>query len=251
MKYTALIIDDEENGRDAIKSVVAKYCPHITVLDIAKNASDAISKINELAPHLIFLDINLGDGTGFDVLKKVNIIPKTIFITAYNDYAIKAFKVNAVDYLLKPFDPLELVEAVTKTVQILEQKNENDFTPEKTLIKNNDTEASKIVLPTLKGFEVVAIDAINFLESDNNYTIFNLLNGEKKMVSKTLKHFEEMLSPKMFFRCHQKFLVNLNSIIEYQKGEGGFLILKNNIEVDVSRRKKEELITLMHENFLK
>ncbi len=246
-KTRLLIIDDEEQGRSAVQSLVEKYCPHIAVCGTADSKASAIRQILDLQPELITLDINLGDGTAFDVLKEIPNPPKTIFITAYDEFALKAFKYNTVDYLLKPFDRLDLIEAISKSVQALGQADSNS--PEKNFGHFTAEKPSKMVVPTATGFEVLLMDDISHLEADNNYTTFHLLNGERKVVSKTLKHYEDLLTEDGFFRCHQSYLIRLNQIKSYVKGEGGTVYMQNGAQIDVSRRKKEELINLINERF--
>jgi two-component system, LytTR family, response regulator len=243
----AIIIDDEELGRNALKTTILRFCPYVNIIAEASNCKDAIELININEPNLIFLDIDLGDGTGFDVLRACKIKPKTIFVTAHNDFAIKAFKFNAIDYILKPFDPLDLVESIAKSIEHLEISDAN--LPEKTVVESYDTKLQKIVVPTSNGFEVLSIDEIEYLEADNNYTTFYLTNGSKKLVSKTLKYYDDLLNEFDFFRSHQSYLVNSIYIKEYIKGEGGLLIMKNGSEIDVSRRKKEDLIALISKKY--
>lgn len=250
MQYTVFIVDDEEQGRAALVAVLNKYCSFVQIAGEAKNTQDAIEGINTLKPDIVLLDINLGDGTGFDVLKKCIILPKTIFVTAYSDFALKAIKVSAVDYVLKPFESSEIIEALKKATKQLQGEKFSSL-PEQTAVSNGLDKPERIVLPSSNGYDVLNLNDINYLASDNNYTIFYLINNSKKVVSKTLKHFEELLSSSGFFRCHQKYLVNLNHIVKYHKVEEGTLLMKNNLSVDVSRRKKEALIVLMREKFLK
>lgn len=250
MQFTVYIVDDEEQGRAALVTVLEKHCPFLKVVGEAKSTQEAIEGINNLKPDIAILDINLGDGTGFDVLKNCKILPKTIFVTAYSDFALKAIKVSAVDYVLKPFEAIEIVEALTKATTQLKGEKFSRL-PEQTAISNGLDKLERIVLPSSHGYDVLNLNDINFLASDNNYTIFYLINNSKKVVSKTLKHFEELLSSNGFFRCHQKYLVNLNHIVKYHKLEEGALLMKNNLSVEVSRRKKEALTILMNEIFLK
>lgn len=248
-KIKLLVIDDEEQGRNSVKSVIEKYCPYIELLGFSNSKENAIRDILSLKPDVITLDIQLGDGTGFDVLKSLENPPKTIFITAFDSFAVKAFKFNAIDYILKPFDQLELVEALSKSTALLENVNYNS--PEKNFKDFDPEKPTKLVVPTSHGFEIILLNEISHLTADNNYTTFHLINGARKVVSKTLKHYEDLLKDTGFFRCHQSHMIQINQIKSYNKGEGGIVYLQSGAQIDVSRRKKEELIQLVNHNFFR
>jgi len=243
----AIIVEDEENGRIALKNLIENYCPKITELFLAENVSQAVQIISKEQPQLLFLDIELPDGTGFTVLEK---IPKynfnIIFVTAYDNFAQKAIKHSAIDYILKPYDPLDVLKAVEKAA--LELGKEDLHKKVDTLLQNKQ-QINKIALPTQNGLIIKPIADITYLESENNYTFFNFINSEQILITKTLKHFEGLLSNNQFIRTHQKFLVNVDFIEQYVKGEGGYVIIKGK-EIPVSRRKKEEVIALMKDSFL-
>lgn len=242
-----LIIDDEEQGRNAVSFVLSAYPAAFKIVGFADGVKDAIAKIQEFNPDLILLDINLGDGTGFDVLKALENPPKTIFITAYDNYAIQAFKFNAVDYVLKPFEATELLDALERAKKLLQIEQANF--PEKQLKNYNQLDPEKLVVQSFKGFEMLNIKDIFYLEADNNYTNF-ILKDRKILVSKTLKYFEDLLSEFGFFRCHQSYLIQTNQIKEFTKYSGSSIEMKNGHFVDVSRRKRDELLKLIKEFFL-
>jgi two-component system LytT family response regulator len=248
-KIKILIVDDEEQGRNAVQQAVKKYCPHLEIVALADSKEDAVIKIELLKPNILLLDIHLGDGTGFDVLKEISYSPKVIFITAFDNFAVNAFRFNAIDYLLKPFDPLELVEALGKSLNLL--SSESGVIPEKELLHFQAEKVQKLVIPSNSGFEVIELANISYLKADNNYTHIYLINNERKMLSKTLKYFEELLTDSGFFRCHQSFMIRLDQIKEYTKGEGGTLILHSGAQIEVSRRKKEELMEQMKHIFIR
>jgi two-component system, LytTR family, response regulator len=246
--YSALIVDDEVRVRETLSHMLSVYCPNINVIGEANSVASGYSMIKDLKPDVIFLDVKLPDGTGFELLKKFPSIDFFfIIITAYEDYAIQAFKVSALDYILKPIDSTDLINAVSK----LSKTNSSDETNLKlnTLFSNIDdskNEIRKIVLKTQESVFVVDIDDIVRCESQNNYTLFHLLNKSTILVSRTLKEFDEMLSPLSFIRCHQTHLVNSKYILKFIKHPNLQLIMADEISVPVSIRKK-----LTIENFLK
>ena len=239
----AIIIDDEVSGRKAIKNYIVKYTPEIEIIDEADNVKNGLFSVLTHQPDIVFLDINMPDGTGFDLLEKLpNINFKIIFITAYEQYAVKAFKYSAIDYLLKPLNPDDFIAAIKK----LKSENKLEEIEQKVeLLLKNKIKLEKIALPTSSGLKLIYLYDIIRCESDNNYTFFHLKNNTKLLVSKTLKEYDELLSDEGFYRCHKSHLVNINYIKEYLKGEGGSVILEDGSHVDVSRRKKEGLMTLL------
>lgn len=195
--------------------------------------------INRTQPDLVLLDINLTDGTGFDLLKKFNGFQfKLIFITAHEEYAIQAFKFSAVDYILKPVVASDLLNAVEKAGKAIQQ--EETELKISALLANLD-KIKKIVLKTAESIHIIHVKNIIRCEADVNYTNFYLDNGERLIVSRTLKEFAEMLEPAGFFRTHQSHLVNLDHISRFDKTEGGHLVLADDSIVPVSSRKREEL----------
>lgn len=238
-----VVIDDELNGRNIVKSFLEKYCDGVNVIGEADGVESGIECIIENNPDLVFLDIQMQDGTGFDLLEK---LPKRnfklVFVTSFDHYAIKAFKFSAVDYILKPVDPDQLVEAVEKVKAMAPADNVE--TKIDVLISNINS-LEKIALPSMDGIRFIKINEIIRCESDNNYTLFYLTSKEKILVSKTLKDFEILLSGSKFYRVHKSHLVNLKFISKYIPGEGGYLILEDGSHVDVSRRKKEGLMQIL------
>ena len=241
---TALIVDDIEDSRINLKADLRDYCPQVEVIGEADGVISALKQIKERTPQIVFLDIHLGDGSGFDILELLPSIDfKVIFTTASDAFAIKAFKYSAIDYLLKPIDPDELTEAVKNAVS--QYKLEH---PQVELLKqhlNKDEGISQIALSTLERIHVVDIASIVRCESSDNYTTFYFEDAKKIMVSKTLKTYENLLSSSGFYRVHQKHLVNKDFIKEFVKSEGGYLLLRNNDSIPVSTRKRTQVIDLL------
>lgn len=241
-----LIIDDEIKSRNTLNNFLVKYCADLKVLGQADGVQTGLEQIKALQPDLIFLDIEMGDGTGFDLLEKLeNKDIKVIFVTAYNEYAIQAFRFSAVDYLLKPINPEELIDAVRKLNSESPASQEERY---HTLL-NNHKKIRKIALPTQEGIEFIPIEKIIRCEADNNYTQFHLLSGKSILVSKTLKDFQELLEAQGFFRVHQSHLVNLNYVQKYMKGSGGLVVMEDGSHVDVARRKKEAFLEILSQYF--
>jgi two-component system LytT family response regulator len=240
----AIIIEDEIRNAAVLKKLLAKYCPDIEIVAVESTVKNAVAAITQLNPALIFLDVELPDGTGFNVLEH---FPDNsfsiIFVTAYEHYAIKAIKACALDYLLKPVDIDDLIAAVNKAKT---EKDIPDFQKRKeTLLSNNSIKnglMQKLALPTLEGLLFVNQQDIVFCEADGNYTNFKLFNQEKVLVSKALSHFEDVLDPEQFCRTHQSYLVNINHIKKYVKGRGGYLIMTDDTKVEVSVRMKSEFL---------
>lgn len=243
------IIEDEIPLVNRISGVVTRNFPNIEIAGTASNVEAAIALIKNQNPEIVLLDIHLSDGTGFDVIQGLFPIPiKVIFITGHEEFAIKAFKCSAIDYVLKPFDDIELVEAIEKAIEIVSKEKTNISI--QTLLTNMSTDGikeKKIILKTADSIYVVKINEIIRLESDGAYTQFFFTDGHKVLVSKNLKEFEEILSDYGFFRIHQSHLINTEFLVRYHKGDGGFVIMKDGSMPPVSTRKKELLIEFINQ----
>lgn len=242
----SLIIDDVERARQSLRADIEDYCPSIEIVGEADGVQTGIEAIERLKPDLVFLDIQMDDGTGFDLLEKIGKIDfKIIFTTALNEYAIKAFKFSAVDYLLKPIDPDELQAAVSKLksgkTEAPNQPNPYDLLMEN-LKKIQNTSVKKIALNTQEKVHIVAIDEVLRCESNSNYTLFHLTEKRNILVTKTLKEFEELFSDYNFVRVHHSHLINLDFLKEFVKIDGGYAIMSDGTEVPVSTRKKDALM---------
>lgn len=245
-----VIVDDEENSRDTLRGKLDLFCPEVEIGGEAANVKDALELIDNEKPDAIFLDIKLAGESGFDILEEVakneEVDPEIVFITAHDEFAIKAIKFSALDYLLKPIDPEELVKAIRK---IEEQKGIPKHAANLNVLVENIRQASdspkKIVVPTSDGMHVIRLADIVRLESSSNYTTF-FLNSEKSLLaSKTLKEFDNMLSGYNFNRIHKSHLVNMNYLKRYVQTDGGYLILEDGSKIPVANRKKEQLLTIL------
>ncbi len=240
----AIIIDDSIDARKALVMEIEDCCPEIELIGQAEGVVSGAKLIRAVNPDLIFLDIQMNDGSGFDLLELIgNINFKVIFTTASDEYAVKAFKYSAVDYLLKPIDPDELVSAVKKAERGNQKENLS-------LLMENAKSATKpvrkLALNTLDKLHIVNISDIVRCESDVNYTQFFFSNGNKLLVTKTLKDFEDLLSEHQFIRVHQSHLVNVNFIKEFVKGDGGYLVMTDKTSVPVSTRKRMAVVEMLN-----
>ena len=237
----SIIIDDEEKGRNTLRNFLKKYCNNVSVVAEGDCVKSGLEQISIHNPDLVFLDIQMPDGTGFNLLEQIQEINfKVIFVTAYDQYALKAFKFSAIDYLLKPIDPEKLIEAVKKISDIEDIKSINKKL--EVLIGNNNR-FEKIALPSVEGIHLVKIKDIVRCESESNYTNIYFSTGKKILVTKTLKEYDEMLTPMHFYRVHQSHLINLAFVEKYHKGEGGFVIMEDGSEIEVARRRKEGFLS--------
>jgi two-component system LytT family response regulator len=241
------LIDDDSNVRDLYRNLIsAKYKEFEQIVE-AGSVVEGVELIKINSPDVVILDIDLGDGTGFDVLQAVKPYNfSLIFSTAFNDYAIKAFKFSALDYVLKPVDESDLCNAIEKALDARENLNldlrlKNFFNQ----YSNKSSQQKKIVLKTMGEIHIVDISDIIYCQSDNSYTTFFFSNGDEIVVSRSMKEFEDILTEYSFFRPHNSYLVNLNFIKKLDKSDGGFLILKNGREIPVSVRKKAGLIQVL------
>jgi len=220
MRIRAIIVDDEENNRENLQSLISEYCGNVEVVGQASSVDNAFKLIGSQKPDLVFLDIKMPEKDGFKLLESLNEVNfEVIIVTAYNKYAIKAIKFCAVDYLLKPIDIVELTNAVESVSGRIKHKLENERLRQLTNLYR--------------------------CESDDNYTHFFLNNGEKMTVSKTLKEFEELLMDYGFIRIHQSHLVNSSQIKSYQKSDGGYITMNDGSVIPISRTKRNEIIGLI------
>lgn len=244
MRLKSIIVDDESKSRSNLRHLLQEYCPTIEVAGEAASAHEALKIIKQVVPDLLFLDIEMPSGTGFDLLKSLNGNQnfEVIFVTAFDKYGIEAVKACALDYLLKPLNIFELVAAVEKAQTRLSPLKENIQLKE--LVANMDRreEEKRIALPLADKIAFVPVNKIIRLEADGNYTHFLLEGTKQLLVCKTLKEFDELLSGQYFLRTHQSHLVNLRKIASYVKTEGGYILLEDGSQVPVSRQKREEVM---------
>jgi two-component system LytT family response regulator len=240
----AIVIDDEVKARDTILNMLQVYCPDVNVIATAGSVKQGIEVLQNNKPELLLLDIKMADGTGFDLLRKIKEVDfLVIFITAFEEFAIRAIKFSAIDYILKPLDPDELVSAIAKAKSVLNKENMNEKL--EALYDNLDslsTNTKKIVLKTTDSVHIVNIKDIIRCESEKNYTHFYTIEHEKITVSRTLKEFNELLANFGFFRVHQSHLINMEHVKRYEKQGGGNLVMADNSSVPVAFRKKDDLM---------
>ncbi len=242
--YKAVIIDDEKNAQKALKNIIEEYCDSIEIIDLADSVETGVKLITDSNPDIVFLDIDMQDGTGFDLLNQLKKRDfSLIFCTAHNEFAIKAFRYNAIDYILKPLDIQEIISATDKAIAniSLHQKNisiDNLLSFYQNKGKTND----KIILKTLSDIFIISINDIYHCESEGGYTTFYTTDNKKITVSKNLKEYEAILKPHNFFRTHQSHLINLDYVERLHKTEGAYIVMKNGSKIAISTRKKQTFI---------
>ncbi len=241
-----IVIDDENHARDSLIKILNRHCPEVLVVGQANGVQSGLDAIRELMPELVLLDIQMKDGTGFDLLAALPSIDfKVIFVTAFDKYALQAFKFSAVDYLMKPVNPSQLVEAVERAkIMILEHFRIQTHVLEENL-KNISKTNKKIIIKTTENIHLLEIRNIICCDSDSCYTTIHTSDGEKIMVSKTLKDYEELLADCGFYRVHKSNLINLLHIKRFERQDGGYIILTNNLRIPVSSRKRDHLLELI------
>lgn len=244
-RYTAIIIDDMELARATLRHEISDSLPSIEIVGEADGVVNGIKLAKDTKPDIVFLDIEMQDGDGFDVLDILtDLNSKVIFVTASNEYAIKAFQYAAVDYIMKPADPELLKKAVEKVIaQGNTHKEQISLVKEQ--MKEGSTASRKLALHTSEKIQIVAFDDITRLEAMGNYTTFYLEGGKKVLVTRTLKEYDSLLSPSGFLRVHQSHLVNLEYVAAYVKTEGGYISMKDDSHVPVSVRKKPKVTEIL------
>ncbi len=247
----AVVVDDELNGRKNIVDSLARYCPDVDIIGEANSAISGVELVAKKRPDLVFLDIEMPGGNGFELLKLLSQRDfEVVFVTAYDKYGIQAIKFCAIDYLLKPLNYLDLIAAVNKVADRVSKKQDNIRLMQFVQNMERQTKEKRIALPTMHNVEFVVVDTIIRCQSDNNYTEFYLSDGRKVMVCKTLKEYEDILTDLGFFRPHQSHLINLNYLSAFIKNDGGALKMKDGTLVPVSRFKKNEVKSLFSKTFL-
>lgn len=242
-KIKAVIVEDESAAIAALENYLKKFCPQVQVVAQARNSKEAIDVLHEVQPELVFLDVEMPYGNAFDVLSACEDLTfETIFVTAFSEYSLKALNQSAAYYLLKPISIEELVIAVNKVQQQLHNLqilNRNKIIVANT--KEAKPEKQQIILPTLDGFEVVKMEQIIRLKGNGNFTDVHLTDGSKKMVCRFLKHFTDIL-PYPFIRIHKSHVINVNFVTSYHKASGGYVVLQDGNEVELSAAYKEAFL---------
>ncbi len=244
MLIKTIIIEDDEKSLYVLQDMISRYASDLEICGTAGRTAKAVALIETTAPHLVFLDIRIGDGTGFDVLRKLSARNfELICITAYDGYALEAFRFSAVDYLLKPIGIDEFEEAVGRARKRLVEKSRHDTidTLLRHLSQRHEPE-KKVGIPTLSGYEFVALSDIVWCKSDGTYTIFYLGNRSKLISSRRLGHYEELLFTNNFCRIHHSILINMQQIKSYVKGKGGYVVMTDGTELEISQRKKGDFL---------
>ena len=236
----SVIVDDELKSRETLRMMITSFCQGINVVATCQNIKEAIEAIQKFTPDVVFLDVQMQGETGFDLLSQLdNFKFDVIFTTAHSEYAIRALKSSAIDYLLKPIDIGDLQRAVAK----VENKQETYLTERLQQLLQNlkgaSSENYKLALPISDGLIFIKVIDILYCKASGNYTEIFMVDGKKHLVSRQLKEYEDILNSRDFFRIHHSFLINLNFIKSYVRGEGGYVVMKDNTTIDVSRRKKE------------
>ena len=242
----AILIDDEAHCLDTLGILLADYCPEVQVLDRCESAKKGLEAIREKKPDLVFLDIEMPVMNGFEMLEQFKEIHfSIIFTTGYDQYAIKAIRFSALDYLLKPVDPKELVAAIHKVQTQKQSPTGEQFGILLNRIKTPEESLKKFAIPTAEGFELIPFDEVIRCEADDNYTHFFLKNQKKLTACRTMKEMGELLQDfHCFVRVHHSHIVNLNEVTRFVRGEGGYLVMNDGSTVSVSRSRKEELLNL-------
>jgi two-component system, LytTR family, response regulator len=242
-----VIVEDEIQAKNALETMLLDY--NIKIYGHATGVNEAYELITTIQPDVVFLDIELVDGSSFDLLDKFsNIDFKVIFVTGHDNFALKAFRYNAIDYLMKPIDQLELKSAIDRIK--LPVKNESlDFQVRQLLSSMKKKSLDRLLIHTAEGISVIPQNQIIRLESDANYTTIYTSTSQKHIASINLKNYEEMLPEPPFFRIHQSHIINIDFITKVLKEDGGFVVLENGIKIPIARRRKDEFLELLKSNF--
>jgi len=241
----SVIVEDESASRETLRNYINKYCPDVEILGEADSVKTGLIAIKKYNPDMVFLDVEMPYGNAFDLLDQVEERNfEVIFVTAYDNYAVKALNFSASYYILKPIDIDELINAVDK-IKKLKETGEHSLRTN-ILIENiriENKQLQKIVLPLIDGFEVVQVKDIIHLQAEDNFTLFHLVDGSKHLICRTLKFYDEMLSDLDFLRIHKSHVINLQYVKRYKKGKGGQVIMSNDKAIDVSVNRKKELLS--------
>jgi two-component system LytT family response regulator len=248
----AILVDDEPVGIRTLKKLLELNCPEVEIISTCTDAICAKQKFEEMHPDVVFLDIQMPGKSGLEILTEMTDKEfEVIFVTAHNEYILQALQFSAVDYLMKPVDEDRLVEAVQRVKKRFKKEKISEQT--ETFLHNINKASSqldmRLCLPTLKGFTVLKLEDIVYCEAERSYTIFRLVNNKTILISKPLFDYERLLEGTIFLRIHKSFLINLMHVKEYVRGEGGTVVMSTGMEIEVSRRKKEQFLVKIKEFF--
>ena len=243
----AVLIDDEEDAREALRLSIQQYCPEVALVAVCSSPEEGLQRLRDQRPDLLFLDIQMPRLSGFDLLQQLTPVPfEVVFVTAHDQYAIKAIRFSALDYLLKPVDVDDLVQAVRKVQQRLQQKN-SAYQYQSVLhnMRFRPGKIDRLAVPSFEGIDFFNLEDIIYCQADGNYTTLHLTHQQSQLISKNLKDFESLLTESGFCRVHHSSLINIKHIQKYVRGEGGYVILTDGHHVDISRRKKEAFLSML------
>ncbi|MES2555836.1 MAG: LytTR family DNA-binding domain-containing protein [Bacteroidota bacterium] len=247
--HTAVIIDDEFDARRIISKYLERYFPQIVILGEAASKEEGLQLLRTVKPNIVFLDINLGDGSGFELMDNLKDLESSvIFTTAFDNYAVQAFRYHALDYLLKPIDPDAFAEAVGHALSITSADQATNI---QQWMAHYGHSERKLAVPTSDGLRFIQLDVIVFMEADSSYCTIYLNDGKQVLVSRPLKYFSDKLEgDRVFLRTHKSFIINMNYLQEYVKEDGGALKLTSGHSIPISRQKKDEVLKEMNNFFL-
>lgn len=246
MNLKAVIIDDEQDAREVLAQTINEFCDNVDIIGEAKGVAEGVKTLKTVTPDIVFLDIQMQDGTGFDLLDLISPFNfKVIFVTAYDKFAIKAFQYSALDYILKPLSPLNLVNAINKYKE--EKAVFSEFEHQIELLKSNiNGIVHKIAVPTSDGVKFLKIDEIIHCKSDGCYTVFYLEGKKELTVTRTLKEYADILPEDVFYRIHKSHLINVNYIEQYVNRDGGMVVMENNNSLPIARNRKEDFLKVLN-----
>lgn len=243
-----IIVEDEQHNRENLKNILDEYSPEVEVVAACSSALEGRQQILELKPDLVFLDIEMPGGDGFSMLESLDELNfEVIFVTAFTSYAVKAIKFSALDYIVKPIEIMELLKSINKASKKIKEKSDNSRMIN--LIENQHKEGNKkvLALPLSDKIEFVEVANIIRCQADGNYTIFYLRDGEKLLISKTLKEYDELLSSFNFLRVHQSHLINLDEVKSFMKIDGGYILMRDGTNITISRQRREIVLRTLRE----
>lgn len=241
--YKVVIVDDEASGRNVVRHNLKRFDKDLSVIAEADSVKSGIEVIEALKPDIVFLDVQMQDGTGFDLLLNVRERGfKVIFVTSFDNFAIKAIKYNAADYLLKPIEPDLFQEAVERVFEILENRQPAVSVEQ---FNNNYNKFDRIGLPMSDCVRFISVESILYCSADGNYTRFFFVDGSNCLVCRNMKYYEDILPQSIFIRIHRSFIVNIHHVDRYIKGEIPSIVMSNGFQIEISRRKKDELLELL------
>lgn len=249
-KINALLVDDDSQNLDLLKFFLTKFCPSINIVGEAKNVDDAVELINSLTPQLVYLDIQLEEKNAFEILDKIDFSEvEIIFVTAYSDYALKAFKYNTVDYILKPLAIEDVVLATNKALLKIEEKERfNELIAKEKIVANENTadESDYLTINSLDKIDLLKKEDIIFCKSEGRYTIFFLKNNVEYVSSKNLGEYDSVLNKRAFLRIHHSYVVNLNHVLNINKKQGYYCEMSNGARIPISRRRQDDLKKMLN-----